>query len=236
VSDSFEPVLIGEAFPADDLAAQWVVEWSMAMNDLITLDGHIHDALNASRPEAPYYLRLLCGVLRELWRLFDVADNEPEVMQLIDDFETKACEAYTEVRELFVRLPATEEDPKPLSWGERYLKDVRDRTFHYFHVGSDELSEALTAAARHQARVIEEARKEGRLFDFADVVANNAAFGDIDQPELRDRFYEILETAKRIITLLVPVTWNALGIHLRRHGIDPLRLWAPTPEEPSEDT
>ena len=226
MNNSLEPVLIGEAFPADDVGAQWIVEWSMAMNDLVTLDGRIHDALDADRPEAPYYLRLLCGTLRELWRLFDAADNEPGVRKLVDSLDPEARQPYAEVRDLFVRPPTSDEDPKPRSWAERYLKDVRDRTFHYPHVGSDELHEGLTTAARHQARVIEEDSKDGRLFDYADVVVNNAAFGDIDQPELRERFYEILETAKRIMELLVPVTWNVLGIHLRRRGVDPHRLWA----------
>ena len=64
MNDSLAPVLIGEAFPPDDLAGQWVVEWSMAMNDLVTLDTLIHDALKADRPEGPYYLRLLCGPAR----------------------------------------------------------------------------------------------------------------------------------------------------------------------------
>lgn len=227
MNDALEPVPIREAFPADDLAGQWVVEWSMAMNDLVTLDGLIHDALDAGRPEAPYYLRLLCGALRELWKLFDAADNEPAIAQLINDLDEQAREPYSQVRELFVRPLVTEEDPEPHSWAERYLRDVRNRTFHYPHVGSDVLREALTAAGRHQARVIEEASEDGRLFDYADVVANNAAFGDIDEPEFLERFNEILETAKRIVALLVPVTWSALGIHLRRHGIDPPRLWAP---------
>jgi hypothetical protein len=91
-------------------------------------------------------------------------------------------------------------------------------------VASDELRDALTAAARQQVREIEEGGQEGRLSDYAEMVGNNAAFGDIDQHELRKRFYDIVETAMRIMELLVPVTWNVLGSHLRRHGIDPRRL------------
>lgn len=230
MSESPEGVLIGEAFPSDDLAGHWVVELSMAMNDLTTLDSQIHHALDADRPESTYYLRLLCGTLRELWKLFDVAD-EPAVKQLVDSMVTEARESFAEVRELFVRPPATEEDPKPRSWAEEYLKDVRDRTFHYPEVDSDEMRDALTAAADEPARLIdEEPGGECRRFAYADVVALNAAFGSIDQPHLRTRFEEILETAKRIMRLLVPVTWNALGTYLRGRGIDPHRLRAPAPE------
>lgn len=66
--------------------------------------------------------------------------------------------------------------------------------------------------------------EKGRILDFAEVVALNAAFGDIDESALRARFEEILEVAQRILSLFVPVTWGALSVHLLRLGIDPQRL------------
>lgn len=194
---------------------------SMAMNDLVTLDGKVHDALDNDGPDAAYFLRLLCGTLRELWRLFQVADENEHVGKLIDDLVSEARKAYDEVRELFVRPEATDDDPHPLSWAEVHLKDVRDRTYHYPRVDSDELRDALAGAAGEQARLLDSGP---RPFQFADVVALRISFGDINEPSERQRFEGIVRTAKRIQESLIPVMWNALGVHLRSLGIDPHRL------------
>jgi hypothetical protein len=221
--DQLEPLSIGDAFPVGNPAGEWVMVLSMAMNDLVTLDGQIHDALDNDGPGATYFLRLLCGTLRELWRLFQVADEDPEVAKLIDGLVSEAREAYDEVRELFVRPEATEAEPEPRSWAELHLKDVRDRTFHYPQVASDELRGALAGASHVQARRLDSGP---RPFQFADAVALQMSFGDITKPSERKRFGEIVGTAKQIQSRLVPVVWNALGVHLRALGIDPHRLEA----------
>jgi hypothetical protein len=196
----------------------------MAMNDMATLDAKIHDALDADDPNASYFFRLLCGTLRELWRLFDVADNDEAVARVISNMAPEARDAYAEVRALFVRPEASEHDPEPQSWAELHLKDVRDRTFHYPQVASSELQEAMCSSGPEQARV----RESGpRPFDFADVVALQAAFGDIAQEEELKRFTEIITKAKEILQRLVPVVWSALGSYLRARGLDPSRLRAP---------
>jgi hypothetical protein len=226
-----EPVTIGDAFPADDLAGQWVVELSMAMNDLTTLDSRVHFALEQERSDSGYYFRLLCGTLRELWRLFKVADEQPAIGELIDNLVPDAKEPYDDVRLLFVRQPATDQYPKPRSWAEEHLKDVRDRTFHYPHAGSEELRDALISAAEERARLIDQPPgDEERRFQYADVVALHAAFGNIDEPEVRAHFEEIVQTSKHIASLLVPVMWNSLGTHLYARHIDPARLRAGDPE------
>jgi len=221
--DQLEPLSIGNAFPVDTPAGDWVMVLSMAMNDLVTLDGKIHDALDNDGPEATYFLRLLCGTLRELWRLFQVADENEHVGKLIDDLVSEAREAYDEVRELFVHPEATEDDPDPRSWAEVHLKDVRNRTYHYPRVGSDELRDALAGASDEQAHRMDSGP---RPFQFADLVALWISFGDINKPSERQRFEEIITTAKRIQERLIPVMWNALGVHLRSLGIDPHRLEA----------
>lgn len=225
-------VKIGEAFPAEDLAGQWVVELSMGMNDLTTLDAQIHDALHADRPEGGYFFRLLCGTLRELWWLFQAADRVPAIRALVEGMEAGTRSRYDEARALFIRPAATAEEPEPRSWAERHLKEVRDRTFHYPHVGSREMRDALASSASDQARLIDhESGGEGRRFEYADVVALQASFGNINQQAERERFKTIVMTAKRIAGLLVPVTWNALGVYLRGKAIDPRRLYAPGAEE-----
>lgn len=221
--DRLEPLSIDDAFPIGNPAADWVMVLSMAMNDLVTLDGKIHDALDNGGPDASYFLRLLCGTLRELWRLFQVADENEQVGKLIDDLVSEAREGYDQVRELFVRPEATGDDPDPRSWAEVHLKDIRDRTYHYPRVDSDELRDALAGAAGEQARLLDSGP---RPFQFADVVAVRISFGDINEPSERQRFEEILTTAKRIQESLIPVMWNALGVHLRSLGIDPRRLEA----------
>ena len=145
------------------------------------------------------------------------------VGKLIDDLVSEAREAYDEVRELFVRPEATEDDPDPHSWAEVHLNDVRDRTYHYPRVDSDELRDALAGAAGEQARRLDSGP---RPFQFADVVALRISFGDINDPIERQRFEEIITTAKRIEESLIPVVWNALGVHLRFLGIDPHRVEA----------
>lgn len=218
-----EPLSFDDAFPVGNTAGDWVVVLSMAMNDLVTLDGKIHDALDNEGPEATYFLRLLCGTLRELWRLFQVADEDEHVGRLINDLVSEARHAYNEMSELFVRPGATEDDPDPRSWAEVHLKDVRDRTYHYPQVGGDELRDALAGAAGERARLLESG---ARPFQFGDVVALRISFGDIDQQSERQRFEEIITTAKRIQESLIPVMWSALGAHLRSLGIDPRRLEA----------
>jgi hypothetical protein len=222
-SDQLEPLSIGDAFPVGNSAGDWVMVLSMAMNDLVTLDGQIHDALDNDGPGAPYFLRLLCGTLRELWQLFQVADENEEVGKLIDALVPEAREAYDEVRQLFVNPEPTEADPEPRSWASVHLKDVRDRAFHYPQVASDELRDALAGAFDEQARRLDSGP---RPFQFADVVALQMSFGDITKPSERKRFGEIVGTAKDIQGRLVPVVWNALGVHLRALGIDPHRLEA----------
>jgi hypothetical protein len=222
-SDQLEPVSIGDAFPIGNTAGDWVVVLSMAMNDLVTLDGKIHDALEHESPEASYFLRLLCGTLRELWRLFRGADEDEHVGKLIDGLVLEAREAYDEVRELFVRPEPTGENPNTRSWAELNLKDVRDRTFHYPQVASDDLRHALAGARREQARISDSG---ARPFQFADIVALRIGFGDITQPSDQERFGEIVGTAKQIQRRLVPVVWGALGAHLRTLEIDPHRLEA----------
>jgi hypothetical protein len=223
-----EPLKFSEAFPPGSLAGDWVLVLSMAMNDLATIDGKIHDALEVDDPGASYFFRLLCGTLREIWRLFQVADDEPEVKKLINGLVDDARKPYDEVHELFVRPNPTEEEPDPQSWAELHLKDVRNRTFHYPQVGGDELREALEVAADAQARYLGEG---ARPFKYADDVAVRISFGDIDDDEDRQRFIEIIETNKRLLQLLIPVVWNALGIHVRALGFEPRRLEAPEVEE-----
>jgi hypothetical protein len=190
-SDQLKPLSIGDAFPVGNPAGDWVMVLSMAMNDLVTLDGKIHDALDNDGPDATYFLQLLCATLRELWRPFQVADEDEHVGKLIDDLVSEAREAYDEVRGLFVRPEATEDDPDPQSLAELHLKDVHDHTYHYPRVDSDELRDALAGGAGEQARRLDSGP---RPFQFADLVALRISFGDINEPSERQRFEEIVTT------------------------------------------
>jgi hypothetical protein len=98
-------------------------------------------------PVTYYFFRLLCDTLRELWRLFDTADNDEAVTRVMSNMPSEAKESYAELRELFVRPEASEQEPEePRSWAERHLKDVRDRTFHYPHIGSAEFQRRCAPA------------------------------------------------------------------------------------------
>lgn len=232
-AERLQPPAIGDAFPVGSPAGEWVMVLSMAMNDLITLDARIHDALDNDGPEATYFLRLLCGTLRELWKLFEVADKNEQVDHLINELVPEARDAYDDTRELFMRPEATEDDPDPRSWAETHLKDVRDRTFHYPCIGGDELQDALAGAGGEQAELLDSGP---RPFRFADLVALLISFGDIDEPSDRQRFEEIIVTAKRIEKKLIPIIWDALAIHLRSVGIDPHRLGAANGPDASTST
>src|SRR4051794_2265397 len=54
--DRLEPLSIDDAFPAGNPAGEWVMVFSIATNDLVTLDGKIHDALDEDGPDATYFL------------------------------------------------------------------------------------------------------------------------------------------------------------------------------------
>ena len=217
-----QPLTIGEAFPAGDPVGEWVLLVSWAMNDLTTLDTQIHVT---DAPEAGYFFRLLCGTLREIWHLFDTADKNSDLARLIDGMAPKAKTAYEMVHELFTRPAVSDVDPKPRSWAEVHLGDVRNRTFHYPWVGSEELCGGVAASGSELAHV--RANEDGpssRPFDYADVVALQTSFGDINQPEERARYEEIVETSNEIPRQLVPVVWSALGTYLRGRQLDPHRL------------
>src|SRR5262249_45810725 len=115
---------------------------------------------------------------------------------------------------------------------ELHLKDVRDRTFHYPRVSGEELRDGLASASEGQARYLEGSRP----FKYADDIAERISFGDIGNPDDRKRFREIIETAKRIQESLIPVVWNALGVHLRSLGLDPHRLEAEGREDSTAET
>lgn len=220
-----QSLTIGEAFPAGDPVGEWVLLISMAMNDLATLDTQIHVALEGGAPEAGYFFRLLCATLREIWRLFDTANRDSDLHRLIEGMAPEAKAAYEAVQALFTRPAGNAADPRPRSWAELHLGDVRNRTFHYPWVGSEELRQGVAASRSEFARVRTDSDDAvSRPFDYADVVALQTSFGDINQPEERKRYTEIVVTSQQILKQLVPVVWSALGTYLRERQLDPHRL------------
>jgi hypothetical protein len=85
---------IGGAFPAGSLAEQWVVTLGMAMNDSRRLMARSTMRLKQGGPDGQYFFRLLCGTLREIWGLFEVATEHDEFKELVDGMAQEARNAY----------------------------------------------------------------------------------------------------------------------------------------------
>jgi hypothetical protein len=61
----------------------------MAINDIATLDTLPDDALDHDRLDTGNLFPLRCGAVRQLWRLFTFADEQPALQQLVAGMEAR---------------------------------------------------------------------------------------------------------------------------------------------------
>ena len=118
---------MGDAFPADDPIALWVMNLSMALGDLRIV------AEYATREEQPdyeriYFVRIFASHLREISKLLvlNYRDRE-EVRQFVATLPQEAQDARDEAERMLDGSYALR--PDAVLWKD--MKRVRDDTFHY---------------------------------------------------------------------------------------------------------
>jgi len=195
---------IGEAFPADDPVARFLVVLAMMSNDLLRLV----DLMLADEGRDPA-LRLFC--FRVQTALFFEASSFvreshrrwPEVKSFVSGLDAA-------VRTDFERVVGATDRRSPVFLGE-WVGESRNRTFHYpdSHpmrpAGQDALSIALQRCQDVEGHISVGTGEEIRSvrFGFADQVAVQW-FPDVDEPgvligELRERVVALVGLAHRAI-------------------------------------
>lgn len=161
---------MGDAFPADDAIARWVMNLSIALGDLRIV------AKYATRAEQPvheriYFVRIFASHLREVAKLV-VLDYEQraEIRAFVEGLPQDARDAREAVVE---RLNDTfDHRPDVIVWED--IKRVRDDTFHYASDGpsDDRLRSAMAAVADHEGAYSTD--EDGWMrADYADLVVAN---------------------------------------------------------------
>jgi hypothetical protein len=153
---------MGEAFPAEDRLARYVMRLSMALNDL-RIAARYATRARQREPERLYFIRLTASHLRELVILLDPPNSNvvPTAEQFVRALPRGAKPTPTEIRaahrEAISRLPAamrgrpdldvTGQSRPPTLRDD--LKELRNRFFHYGHdePGDDALHAAIAAVA-----------------------------------------------------------------------------------------
>lgn len=161
---------MGEAFPADDPIAVWVLNLSIALGDLRIAATY---AVRAEQPayERLYFVRVFASHLREILKLLDLDYRERlDVRNFVAELPQEAQEEREEAVQL---LNATFPSRREVEvWKD--LRRLRNDTFHY---ARDDGSRARLRASLHAVSKLEGAYMigdEGWLrADYADLVVAN---------------------------------------------------------------
>jgi hypothetical protein len=151
----------------------------MAINDLVVMDRHMHDAMDKGSTESVFYLRLICGYFHELDLLLSRARRDQRVEEFVGALREEAREDFAY-----------------LSSFKGALGPIRRSAFHFPKVGDAGLAEALEAVKDEPARVVHEDR--GRRMEFADHVAAYLSFGPISDAEAARLMRRISEAIDRL--------------------------------------
>lgn len=161
---------MAKAFPADDPVARWVMNLSIALNDLRAV------ATYATREEQPeheriYFVRIFASHLREVAKLVTLDyDNREDIREYVDGLpEVVQAARRAAANALNAPLPSL---PGSQLWKE--MKRLRDDTFHY---ASDNPSQRRLQAAMDtvaEADGVYALSDDGWLrADYADLVVVN---------------------------------------------------------------
>ncbi len=170
---------IGEAFPAEDSTARYVVRLAMATGDLaLAADAFISRGDDLADYERFYYVRLLAGHLRESIMLIDPPDHSvvPRLDDFLGTFGDAVPQLQLEIRENQRELRETLDAPltaRPDLTLREELKRLRNQFFHYNWEARDDpkLESAIRAAGEIEG-VIRERPGFFRAL-YADEIANH---------------------------------------------------------------
>jgi hypothetical protein len=196
---------IGEAFPADDERARFVVALAMMSNDVLRSFAQLD--VDESDPEA-------AGV--QMWLFRQQAALYFEAASFITD----CAQLFPKINEFLSGLPqeAGDEleqivggiDPKSAHYVGDWLADHRNLTFHYSQMhpvkaerGTERWKQALEAAAPLEGDLTHDERMGSIRFGFADQVAGQWVPADTETDtiiRLRDALLALVRFTQRAMT------------------------------------
>jgi hypothetical protein len=213
------PPTVAELFPAGDLVAQWVFSLSAVAEDLSITEAAFQDVLHGDG--APlwtgYHYRQLIARLYEAERPIITARQREDVCSFLAAIP-EAAEHLDYLADHYV-APEGEQSKVRATFG-----GMRHRTVHHSRVGSKELREALEVAADEDARILVNHEKGWLHHEWPEAVAVRSLLGDLTTPEARAAFVERAKLAQEILRRLVALVKVVLAEHVRRRGVDPVRL------------
>ncbi|MBI2692594.1 MAG: hypothetical protein HYX29_11700 [Solirubrobacterales bacterium] len=177
---------ISEVFPADDVAARFVISMAMAKNDLDLGLADLMRAVVEDSPDFGYRLRLVTGHLLE-------------ALQAFNDYTSKEADT----RALIKKIPAESEANLKVMRGTLQragfdaVEHVRNKTFHYprpdtrYSPTSDAELEAMMGAAGHKRATIKyRSDTDSAFWEFADTLVLDIAF-EKHAPDKADHFKQM---------------------------------------------
>jgi len=183
----------GDALPADDPVARFVVSVGAALNDLVLVHRlYVPDEVwgllrrDPTPAEDVYFIRLIASAAFEFLRLFDKGRQHPRVNALLHHLGPHGDDCLATINRLGALRPR--------------LKHIRDSTAHYPWPTSAHLREALAALADQQGAL--EA-------DMASMASIRADFSD---QVLVQWLAEDSETFKELATLLLELVIAAIRL------------------------
>jgi hypothetical protein len=194
---------IGDVFPANDPAAQWVAVLCIAFNDLTTVDAQIHVALKAENmPRAGQYVRWFCGFLHEMALHIRNGRKQQKVAGLLGQLDAQAVADEQRITRL-----------------ESELGPVRKVSFHYPKVSSETIAKGLGAVANRPAVHTVDHEAGTLRVTFADTIAEGVAFGDVEADaesyttQLQG-VVEAVEVISRYVTAVLRVYQRPRGLSI----------------------
>jgi hypothetical protein len=208
---------IGDAFPADEPVARFVAVVAMISNDWQRLARQMIE-LDDSEPEGDEHAalmimsyRLQAGLFYEAARFLKKAHaNFPDVRRFVDNLPAEATEEFD--------LVVGGIDPDSPSFLGKWLKDARNRMFHYSELNSGKpIGKALRSAAEHNGAITTGKTIESVRFGFADVVALEWLGGSDPGDTDADR----MAALSRAVLAMTQFAQRAISVYLSSKGVEP---------------
>jgi hypothetical protein len=204
---------IGELFPDGDLVAQWVFLVSALSEDLRVTIGRNAEVRDDTGFRLMSYLHRQTIVrLYEARRLVVAVDKHDEVRE----FATPLLGQFgLDLRDYYLRREGRH------SVVEELWEEVRHRSVHYMHVGSDELADLLWSSSGYPAE-LKISKPDGKAdvwLKWVPAVTTIELFGDIQDDDFVAKMRERSALTARIASTWILIAGVAVTLHAHRLGI-----------------
>jgi hypothetical protein len=225
-------VTIGELFPHDDLAAQWVFSLTTLAEDLEIGVRPSKEATDAGDLRALlFWHRHTVTRLYEARRLVTSARTIAEVREFVGDLLERPPGGGN-LMEAYTRPSAN-----TFSMVEEMYSQVRHLTVHYSKVGKPELAKTLKTYRHLPAEMTITAADDGGpdlQFRWVQGIRSMEVLGDIRQDDFLAALRRDSQTTASLVGSWMIITGLAVLLHTHRLGIDTKRLgdvsgWRPPP-------